>query len=252
MGEGTAASRQHAITPTGLTVVVDPNEPSLDIVFIHGFKGHPERTWTYKNSKQVEQTEAIEPKNRSRHVLSRVYRGRTSTENAGTFWPQYLLPEIIPGARVLTYGYDSKIQHWTGPPVSTHTVYDIAWDFLVALEAERREEPLRSVLFIAHSLGGIVVKELLRRSHGCCAAQSHLRSVFHATIGIMFFGTPHGGADPRGFLLSIAEKAFRASGYRVNEQVVNSLLPSSERLRELRDVFGPIAQERNWVIHSFQ
>ncbi|KAH8722057.1 hypothetical protein BGZ61DRAFT_416603 [Ilyonectria robusta] len=68
----------------------------------------------------------------------------------------------------------------------------------------------------------------------------------------MFFGTPHGGADPRGFLLSIAEKAFRASGYRVNEQVVNSLLPSSERLRELRDVFGPIARERNWVIHSFQ
>ncbi|RYO97078.1 hypothetical protein DL764_007373 [Monosporascus ibericus] len=76
--------------------------------------------------------------------------------------------------------------------------------------------------------------------------------VFHSTIGIVFFGTPHGGADPRGFLRHVAETLIRAAGFSVNDQIVNTLLPSSERLRELRDEFGLIAHEQNWIVHSFQ
>jgi hypothetical protein len=136
--------------------------------------------------------------------------------------------------------------------VNRNTVYDIAWDFLVALEAERRAEASRPVLFIVHSLGGIVVKEMLRRSSSCHLGQAHLRGIFESTIGIIFFGTPHAGADPRGFLLRIAENVIKLVGFRANEQIVNTLLPSAERLRELRDEFGPMAQGQNWVIHSFQ
>jgi hypothetical protein len=136
--------------------------------------------------------------------------------------------------------------------VSRNTVYDIAWDFLVALEAERRLEPSRPVLFIAHSLGGIIVKEMLRRSSGCHEGQIHLRGVFDSTIGIVFFGTPHGGADPRGFLQRIAETIIKVAGFSVNDQIVNTLLPAAERLRELRDEFSPMAHQQNWIIHSFQ
>lgn len=136
--------------------------------------------------------------------------------------------------------------------MNRNTVYDIAWDLLVALESERRIEPSRPVLFVVHSLGGIVVKEMLRRSRGCHMGQTHLHSIFTSTMGIMFFGTPHAGADPRGFLQRIAEKAIKAAGFSVNEQIVQALLPSSERLRELRDEFGPMAQQQDWIIHSFQ
>ena len=38
---------RQSIPPTGLTVVVNPEKPSLDIVFVHGFTGHPVRTWTH-------------------------------------------------------------------------------------------------------------------------------------------------------------------------------------------------------------
>jgi hypothetical protein len=165
------------------------------------------------------------------------------------YWPRDLLPGTIPNARVLTYGYDTHIGHRFGSPRSRNTVYDIAWNFLVALEAERRERQTRPVLFIVHSLGGIVVKEMLRRAS---RGQPHLRDIFNSTIGIMFFGTPHGGADPRGVFQRIAENAFKAAGFEANNQVVDTLLPSSERLRELRDEFSPMAHQGNWIIYSFQ
>ena len=68
----------------------------------------------------------------------------------------------------------------------------------------------------------------------------------------MFFGTPNGGADPCGLLELIAEKVVRAAGFTVNEQIVNTLLSTSERLRELRDKFAPMARQNKWIIYSFQ
>ena len=76
--------------------------------------------------------------------------------------------------------------------------------------------------------------------------------IYESTTAVLFFGTPHGGADPRGVLEHFVEKVVRAAGFTVNEQVVNTLLPSSERLRELRDEFAPIARQNNWTIYSFQ
>ncbi|KAI9780188.1 MAG: hypothetical protein M1816_003160 [Peltula sp. TS41687] len=252
--------RLHEVIPsTGLKVLVDPDEPSLDIVFIHGFTGHPERTWTHKRgdvrhcNEHNNFNESAEPplKARKLNLFSRSHQGGGDSYTA-VYWPRDLVPATIPNARVLTYGYDTHIRHWLGPPVSRNTVCDIAWDFLVALEAERRLEPSRPILFIVHSLGGIVVKEALRRSSGCRIAQTHLRGIFESTVGIVFFGTPHGGADPRGVLQCIAEKVIKAAGFDVNEHIVSTLLPSSERLRELRDEFIPMAHQEKWIIHSFQ
>lgn len=133
-----------------------------------------------------------------------------------------------------------------------NTLYDIAWDFLVALEAKRREEPSRPVFFVAHSFGGIIIKEMLRRSSGCHRSHTHLRSIFKSTVGIIFFGTPHDGAGSSISLQDTAAKCMRATGSSMNDQVFNALLPSTERLNELRDKFGPMAEEQSWIIHSFQ
>lgn len=160
------------------------------------------------------------------------------------------MPHTVPNSRVLTYGYDSHIKHRLLGIVNKSTVYDIASDFLVSLEANRRQDPSRPVLFVAHSLGGIIVKEILRKSNQ--NPQLHLRKICDSTIGIIFFGTPHNGTDPRNSLYSFAERLVKAVGVQVNEQIVNTLLPSSERLRELRDEFIPIALERRWDIYSFQ
>lgn len=132
-------------------------------------------------------------------------------------------------------------------------MYDISNNFSIALEAERREEPERPIIFIAHSLGGIIVKDLLRRC-GQSFNQNHLhiRPIFESTIGVIFFGNPHSDADPGGSLIHFGERVLKALGHSVNENVRASLLPTSDRLRELRDVFGLMARERRWKIHSFQ
>ena len=121
---------------------------------------------------------------------------------------------------------------------------------MIALEAERRAEPSRSIFFIVHSLGGIIVNEMLRRSGNLRQRQVHFWEILNSTICFKFFGTPHSGADPRGILQRIVEKVVKAVEFSIDEQIVNSLLPSTERLKELRDDFSPKAQ--NWMIHSFQ
>ncbi|KAI0438491.1 hypothetical protein F4803DRAFT_91608 [Xylaria telfairii] len=245
------------IPATGLTVVVPRDNPTLDIVFVHGFTGHPERTWKHKRGDSThsedDNGETSEPPSKAPRFnpFKPAHQSKDSAHSA-VYWPRDLLPATLPNARVFTYGYDTHIRHWASQPVNRNTVRDIAWDFLVALEACRREEPARPLLFVVHSLGGIVVKELLRRSSGCRQGQTHLLGVFQSTVGIMFFGTPHGGTDPRGILQHAAELLIKAVGFNVNQQIVNTLLPSSERLRELRDEFSPMAHEQQWIIHSFQ
>lgn len=97
-----------------------------------------------------------------------------------------------------------------------------------------------------------MVKEALRRSEGYQTYHSHLRSIYDATIALLFFGTPHSGADPLGLVHRIATAAGRLIGFNVNDQLVSSLLPSSERLRELREEFGGISRTKNWMLYSFQ
>jgi len=151
------------------------------------------------------------------------------------------VPVTLPNARVLTYGYDTNIRHRFEAPISKNTVYDIGMDLLVSLEAERRSKPSRPLIFVAHSLGGIVVKEALRRSHCFQMHQTHLHEIYQSTVAVVFFGTPHSGADPRSLIHHIAEKVIQAAGFSVNEQMVSTLLPTSKRLKELRDEFIPMA-----------
>jgi hypothetical protein len=60
------------------------------VVFVHGLTGGLKKTWTHED---------------------------------GTFWPQDLLPNDFPKARIMTFGYDADITHVFGQ-VSTNTLRD--------------------------------------------------------------------------------------------------------------------------------
>lgn len=159
----------------------------------------------------------------------------------------------VPNSRILTYGYDTKIRHVFVGPVSKMNVVDHGWDLLCALEEARRDNPFRPLLFIAHSLGGLVAKIALMKSQDFEHAKPHLHCVVASTVGIFFFGTPHRGADPLGpgirQILTALAKGF---AFKLNDSIVGTLMPNGEYLREMRDGFRSLAKQRNFVIYSFQ
>jgi pimeloyl-ACP methyl ester carboxylesterase len=227
-------------------------------VFVHGFTGHPEKTWSTSGSvpatAQASSSVEGERPSKFRKVFtsasdSGIAKGGTA--KGTVYWPRDLLPKVIPQARVLTYGYDTHIRHVVGRPVSTSTLYAHAGDFLAALESNRRKDPSRPLVFVAHSLGGLIVKEALRQSRGY-ESQPHLRSVFESTSGLVFFGTPHEGADPLGLVHHVVALLTKGVGFRVNDKIVEALSPSAEYQLQLRDEFTRMIDERGWIIHSFQ
>lgn len=56
---------------------------------------------------------------------------------------------------------------------------------------EESEETERPLIFIAHSLGGIVVKQALPQAR----LEPQYQSICDAILGIIFFGTPHRGSE---------------------------------------------------------
>ncbi len=258
------------------------------IVFVHGFTGHPKDTWTFKAKTQSnspakkhgkDDDDLNDTARRSKFRRLQLF-GRSPSASSSTgsptpessdtptaegakgkdkagqdvYWPADLANQTIPNSRIITYGYDTNFRHWLTGPVSKKTLYDHAWDLLCCLEASRGnpDESRRPIIFIVHSLGGIVVKEALRRARGCKSSKPHLHDIFEATASIIFFGTPHGGADPRNSFHHILSASVKIFGVQVNNQIVDTLMPNSERLTELRDEFPAMCQERNWLIYSFQ
>lgn len=146
----------------------------------------------------------------------------------------------IPDSRILTFGYDTRLQHRLIRPASGNDVSDHASNLLIGLEALCRHpnEQLRPIVFIAHSLGGIVVKEALRNSRRYKSSKAHLHAIFEATLGLLFFGTPHRGADPRGPFHRLLSVSAQALGVRVNQDIVKTLMPNNKYLQGLRDDFS--------------
>ncbi|XXG96054.1 hypothetical protein Hte_002331 [Hypoxylon texense] len=129
---------------------------------------------------------------------------------------------------------------------------DHGGDFLCALEDCRRLDPSRPLLFIAHSLGGLVVKETLRQSQSYEQDQPSRALIYSNTVGAIFFGTPHAGADPLNAVHHCLIGLIKLLTFKVNDEIVKTLKPNAERLVLLNEEFLKMTRARNWRIHSFQ
>lgn len=156
--------------------MIEGSQQWSSIVLVHGLQGHPCRTWTAQLPKagttykslfrrvapsrkswslfKVSKSECDSPATpASTEVPDGVVEARPSV-----FWPGDLLPEECPQSRILVYGYDSLVTKFMAGPTNQNTIFSHGKDLLFAL---CRDRPVhRPVLFVAHSLGGIVVKEV--------------------------------------------------------------------------------------------
>ena len=185
-----------------------------------------------------------------------VYRENGKGEGTGqgkdVFWPRDLLKYDFPKARIMTFGYNTNI---TQGHHAAHqgNIFSHARDLLYDLEAKRRKAADRDLVFIAHSLGGILVKEVLRRSEADPDAK--IKKIFATTTGAFFFGTPHRGSkDWASFGEGVAGVAGRLLGVDTNNQVIHALLPSGPELELCRESFTTqwVKRGNSLVVRTFQ
>jgi hypothetical protein len=119
---------------------------------VHGLQGHPRITWTRKFQARSQFTSGSK-----RQKLD-----KSAEEPTSIYWPADLLPEDCPRVRILTFGYESHVSRFFRGPADQNNVVEHGRDLLYALEMHRREKiaSARPIIFVAHSLGGLLVKEV--------------------------------------------------------------------------------------------
>ncbi|KAK4164656.1 putative kinesin light chain, partial [Cladorrhinum sp. PSN259] len=163
--EGSEQHSQLSCSEAGLHVIFDsasdsqpPSVAEIDVVAVHGlnFKGsvnHAQETWM-KGDK---------------------------------LWLKDFLPASLPRpARVMLFAYNSS------PAIEASAIKldDHAKKLLHWLHLEREDEQ-RPIVFICHSLGGLVVKQALVEAK----LDESYKSIFEATCLLAFFATPHQGGN---------------------------------------------------------
>lgn len=182
-----------------MTEVFEINRPpaaELDVVFVHGLDGDARRSWVGPDGE--------------------------------SFWPDWLSADI-PEAAVWTVGYDAWSSGWRGRSMS---LPDRAVNLLALLQNHDIGE--RPLCFVTHSMGGLLVKEMLLLS---AEGRSNFRSVAKNIRGVVFLATPHTGS---GVAKSIA--ALRQL-YR-STPAVEDLERNGSHLRQLNDRY------RDWVAET--
>ncbi|KAJ6783953.1 hypothetical protein PWT90_02136 [Aphanocladium album] len=209
------------------TAVYTHPDAEVDIVLVHGLNGSPDLTWTAPN---------------------------------GTFWPVDLLPAALRGvpANVLVYGYNADVySRRNDRSASDNFIHQHAQTLVTSLTLFRRGEgrARKPIVWVAHSLGGILVKRALLYSSDLRAAHhDDYRSVFVSTYGVIFLGTPHTGADAAtwGLVLQAMSDAILPKKFFESESVLlKTLKKDNETLANINNHFLDIYQRfRIHMVHE--
>lgn len=216
------------------------------IVFVHGLFGHPKNTWIARTPRDTQMRSSLVDQS-SDPPRKRLKSGSQELFDE-IFWPRDLLPTAIPTARIITWGYDVRIESLV-METSKATVFQHAETLLSDLALIRQPRTAHPIIFVAHSLGGIVVKDALSLSR---QETTHLRDILPATIGVAFLGTPHRGSKTAS-LGKIAFEMSRLLLQNPNIKILRALEEKSEILDRISKSFAQIlASKENIKVHSFQ
>ena len=164
-----------------------------DVIFVHGLMGHRIKTWHPHEEENKE------------------------------CWPYWLAEEsLFQNVGIWSFGYEAEASKWLG---SSQPLFDQARSLLDNLESEELgQQPL---MFITHSLGGLVVKEMLHSAENYPNVPRK-RSIIQNTKGIVFLATPHMGSD------LTRNPFFKIMSFLLSETItVKELKPNSNQLRLL-------------------
>lgn len=211
------------VSRIGLTELYRPKNdsvPTAQIVFVHGLFGHPEKTWSVENRDEL------------------------------LLWPRNLLPEVIPDVQIFTWGYDADVGSFFSS-AGQSTIHEHAGSLLSDLSDLRDTPELRLIhlIFVVHSLGGIIVKDALNQSSS--TEGTRLKGIAPATYGVVFLGTPHRGSKSA----SLGKLAYHITELvtrRPNIKLLQGLEKHSEILDRIGHSFNQTVSKHEVSIYSFR
>jgi hypothetical protein len=133
-------------------------------------------------------------------------------------WIRDALTKAFPSVRVVLYGYDTALAKSN----SFQTLSDLSSNLSGLLNASGLGS-VKPLIFLAHSLGGIILKEALVRD----------RQIMHRTVGGLMFGVPSRGMETRALMAMVHGQP--------NENLINALTTGSKDLQTLDDRFFEVA-----------
>ncbi|GAA5628758.1 hypothetical protein Brsp05_04057 [Brucella sp. NBRC 12953] len=173
---------------------ISANGGTADVIFVHGLSGDPVDTWTSAGA----------------------------TEPEGGYWPHWLATDI-PHLNLYTLGFPASVfAQWAKKEMN---LYDRAKNFLEMLASY--EFGARPIIFVCHSLGGLLVKQILRTAKE--SIDEDWRRVGESCLGVLFIATPHSGSSVANLL------KFFVQGF--TSVHVNKLLEDNAELQELNESF---------------
>ncbi|KAJ4132375.1 hypothetical protein NW754_015190 [Fusarium falciforme] len=208
-GQHWEASRYSTQGAYGLRTCHDSEDAVADVVFVHGLTGDRETTWTDSSSR--------------------------------VFWPAQFLKNDVPKTRIVTFGYDADVVHFWAM-ASQNRIRNHALNLVNALAQlrERTETEARPILFVTHSLGGLVFEDAMVASRN--SAEAHLQRISASTYGVCFLGTPHCGSILANWASVVGKMTKIVKN--TNTSILQVLRPESEVLARIQTDFHNMVRSR--------
>ncbi|KAM0060716.1 putative armadillo-like helical, alpha/Beta hydrolase [Helianthus debilis subsp. tardiflorus] len=184
---------------------VSHSDPSFDVVFVHGLRGGPFKSWRLSECKSSSKSGLVE-------------KIDEEAGKHGTFWPAEWLSADFPHARMFTLKYKTNLTQWSGSSLPLQEVSSMLLDRLITAGIGDRP-----VVFVTHSMGGLVVKQMLHQ-----ARTEKRDDIVNNTIGVVFYSCPHFGSK-------LADLPWRMGFVLRPAPTIGELRSGSPRLLKLND-----------------
>lgn len=201
------------------------NQPiKADVLFIHGILGAAFKTWRQKDRNISSENDDME-----------------SVNDYTECWPKSWLATDCPNIRVLSVEYDTHLSDWMSKCPAENQRKSLAYRsqelLKKLLQAGVGQRP---VVWVAHSMGGLLVKKMLLDA----AEDPQMQKLLKNTKGILFYSVPHHGTFMAEYSVNVRYLLFPSIE-------VKELCRDSPALRNLNENFVDIVTDQDIQVLSF-
>ncbi|EPS39642.1 hypothetical protein H072_6585 [Dactylellina haptotyla CBS 200.50] len=213
-----APKKTYDIVQQGIKELYSPANPEVDIVAIPGLGAPPLESW-----------KSADLKNEFNWL----------TDRDG-------ISKEFPRARVLLYMYQSA---WSGPLKVRQFMTNLATTLLYGLKDKRKDTPRRPIVFMGHSMGGIIIAKAVSLAE---SRKDVFGKMFEAITGCIFFGTPFDGAHAAAVALMFAQTSeFFGLDQATHSKLLDLMKPGDEGLRDIKNDFMRLCTKMTPKIELF-